>query len=58
MHDNGHNPYLPMPMHVVRAYYESNDRSLKTLELVFDNQKTVSAFQEFNRASFASYQFW
>jgi NAD(P)H-flavin reductase len=44
MSDNGHNPYKPIPMHIVRAYYESNDRSLKTFELVFDHQKDCDQF--------------
>jgi len=35
MTDNNTNPYKPMPMRISRAYYESNDHSLKTFELDF-----------------------
>lgn len=53
MSDNGHNPYNPIPMHIVRAYYESNDHSLKTFELVFDNQKDCDQFfKKFNPGQF------
>jgi len=53
MSDNGHNPYNPIPMHIVRAYYESNDRSLKTFELVFDNQKDCDQFfRKYNPGQF------
>jgi len=38
------NPYNPIPMHIARAYYESNDHSLKTFELVFDNVKDGETF--------------
>ncbi len=44
MHNHNHNPYEPMPMHIARAYYESNDRSLKTLELVFDRDADREKF--------------
>lgn len=48
-----HNPYLPMPMHVLRAYFESSDRSLKTLELSFDShQDSISFFQKYNPGQF------
>lgn len=39
-----HNPYNPIPMHIARAYYESNDHSLKTFELVFDNANDCDTF--------------
>ena len=48
MHNHSENPYEPMPMHIARAYYESNDHSLKTLELVFDHANDRAQF-------FASY---
>jgi len=38
------NPYLPIPMHILRTYYESPDRSLKTLELSFDDPENAHAF--------------
>lgn len=44
MHNHDHNPYEPMPMHIARAYYESNDHSLKTLELVFDRDSDCKEF--------------
>jgi NAD(P)H-flavin reductase len=44
MHNNGHNPYKPLPMHIARAYFESNDHSLKTFELVFDHHKDCKEF--------------
>ena len=47
------NPYQPTPMRVLRAYYESTDRSLKTLELSFENQADrVAFFQKFNPGQF------
>jgi len=47
------NPYLPTPMHVLHAYYESNDRSLKTLELSFDDpQDSAKFFRKFNPGQF------
>ncbi|MFZ3069564.1 MAG: FAD/NAD(P)-binding protein [Anaerolineaceae bacterium] len=50
---NGQNPYIPMPMHIMRAYYESNDNSLKTFELVFDNPKdTDQFFKSYNPGQF------
>jgi len=53
MSDKGHNPYNPIPMHIVRAYYESNDRSLKTFELVFDDHKDcVNFFEKYNPGQF------
>lgn len=53
MSDEGHNPYNPIPMHIVRAYYESNDRSLKTFELVFDDHKDcVNFFEKYNPGQF------
>jgi NAD(P)H-flavin reductase len=44
MPDNGQNPYKPIPMHILRAYFESNDNSLKTFELTFDDHKDCEAF--------------
>lgn len=44
MPDHNPNPYQPIPMHIARAYYESNDHSLKTFELVFDKQEDCNAF--------------
>lgn len=44
MHNNGNNPYEPMPMRIARAYYESNDRSLKTFELVFEREADCKQF--------------
>lgn len=38
------NPYEPMPMHILRDYYESTDRTLKTIELVFDRPADQAAF--------------
>lgn len=38
------NPYLPTPMHILRTYYESTDRSLKTFELSFDNPEDARVF--------------
>lgn len=53
MQDNGHNPYNPIPMHIVRAYYESNDQSLKTFELVFDDHKDCeNFFSKYNPGQF------
>ncbi|MFA5612256.1 MAG: hypothetical protein WDA04_05305, partial [Anaerolineaceae bacterium] len=53
MQHNGHSPYTPIPMHVLRAYYESTDRSLKTLELSFDQAADSQAFFEsFNPGQF------
>ncbi|MCK9246291.1 MAG: FAD/NAD(P)-binding protein [Anaerolineaceae bacterium] len=53
MQHNGHSPYTPIPMHVLRAYYESTDRSLKTLELSFDRAADCQAFFEtFNPGQF------
>jgi len=53
MHNNGHNPYKPIPMHIYRAYYESNDHSLKTFELVFDNHEDRDKFfSEYNPGQF------
>jgi len=47
------NPYQPIPMRVLRAYYESNDRTLKTLELSFENQvDRVAFFKKFNPGQF------
>jgi NAD(P)H-flavin reductase len=44
MSGNIPNPYEPIPMRILRAYYESNDRSLKTFELSFDNHKDCDEF--------------
>jgi len=44
MSNEAHSPYLPIPMHVLHAYYESNDRSLKTLELSFDDPQDAREF--------------
>lgn len=53
MPDQAHSPYLPIPMHVLHAYYESTDRSLKTLELSFDNpQDARDFFAAFNPGQF------
>ena len=53
MPDNGHNPYKPIPMHIARAYYESNDHSLKTFELVFDhNEDCKKFFSQYNPGQF------
>lgn len=53
MQPDGRSPYTPIPMHVLRAYYESTDRSLKTLELSFDNAEDSHAFFEaFNPGQF------
>jgi NAD(P)H-flavin reductase len=46
MHNNGNNPYEPMPMRIARAYYESSDHSLKTFELVFEREKDCQRFFE------------
>jgi len=47
------NPYLPTPMHVLHAYYESTDQTLKTLELSFDNpQDSAAFFRKFNPGQF------
>ena len=43
-HHHHHNPYDPIPMHILRAYYESTDRSLKTFELSFDQQADCETF--------------
>jgi NAD(P)H-flavin reductase len=43
-HHHHDNPYDPIPMHILRAYYESTDRSLKTFELSFDKQEDCEAF--------------
>lgn len=46
-------PYTPMPMHVLHAYYESTDRSLKTLELSFDDpEDSRTFFEQFNPGQF------
>jgi len=40
-------------MHVLHAYYESTDRTLKTLELSFDNpQDSAAFFRKFNPGQF------
>jgi len=40
-------------MHVLHAYYESTDRTLKTLELSFDNsQDSTAFFRKFNPGQF------
>ena len=53
MPDQAHSPYLPIPMHVLHAYYESTDRSLKTLELSFDDpQDARDFFAAFNPGQF------
>jgi len=53
MQSNRHSLYTPMPMHVLHAYYESTDRSLKTLELSFDRAVDSKAFFEaFNPGQF------
>lgn len=53
MQPNSRSPYTPMPMHVLRSYYESTDRSLKTLELSFDEpQDSRSFFEAFNPGQF------
>ena len=44
MPDEARSPYLPIPMHVLHAYYESTDHSLKTLELSFDNPQDAREF--------------
>jgi sulfhydrogenase subunit gamma (sulfur reductase) len=47
MPSNRANPYLPIPMRVLHAYYEStSDQSLKTLELGFENPADLKAFYE------------
>lgn len=42
------NPYAPMPMRITRAFFETNDRSLKTFELEFieksDQKRFFSAY--------------
>jgi len=38
------NPYFPLSMHILRSYYESTDRSLKTLELSFDDPEEAREF--------------
>ncbi len=53
MSNNSRSPYTPMPMRVLRAYYESTDRSLKTLELSFENSEDRNTFfAEFNPGQF------
>ena len=53
MQDNGHSPYTPIPMHVLHAYYESTDHSLKTVELSFDYAAdSREFFQAFNPGQF------
>ena len=53
MPNNNRSPYTPMPMRVLRAYYESTDRSLKTLELSFENFEDRKAFfAKFNPGQF------
>ena len=53
MPDEARSPYLPIPMHVLHAYYESTDHSLKTLELSFDNpQDAREFFAAFNPGQF------
>lgn len=53
MSNNSRSPYTPMPMRVLRAYYESTDRSLKTLELSFENSEDRKAFfAKFNPGQF------
>ena len=39
------NPYLPIPMVVKKAYVETSDRMLRTLELGFENEEDEKAFQ-------------
>jgi NAD(P)H-flavin reductase len=39
------NPYLPMPMIVEKAYTETTDRMLRTLELSFKNETDQEAFR-------------
>lgn len=47
------NPYSPMPMRIARAYYESNDRSLKTFELDFINDSDrIQFFEAYNPGQF------
>ena len=58
MHNHSENPYEPIPMHIARAYYESNDHSLKTLELVFDRPVDRDHFfASYNPGNSASCQF-
>ncbi len=53
MPNEAQSPYLPIPMHVLHAYYESTDRSLKTLELSFDEpQDAREFFAAFNPGQF------
>ena len=53
MSDEARSPYLPIPMHVLHAYYESTDHSLKTVELSFDNpQDAREFFAAFNPGQF------
>lgn len=57
MQTEARSPYTPIPMHVLHAYYESTDRSLKTLELSFDNAEDSRAFFEaFTLVSSACFQ--
>ena len=39
------NPYLPIPMRVKKTFIESEDRMLKTLDLVFINEKDEKDFK-------------
>jgi len=53
MPDLEHNPYNPIPMHIMQAYYESNDYSLKSFELSFDNREDCDEFfKKFNPGQF------
>ena len=38
------NPYIPMPMRVLRSYAESADGTLRTLELGFENKADHQRF--------------
>ncbi len=44
MSNEAHSPYLPNPMHVLQDDNESNDHSLKTLELSFDDPQDAREF--------------
>lgn len=47
------NPYNPMPMRIIRAYYESDDRSLKTFELGFlQESDRIQFFSKYNPGQF------
>jgi sulfhydrogenase subunit gamma (sulfur reductase) len=50
---NDNNPYNPAPMRIVQAYYESDDCSLKTVELEFlEDADRRQFFAEYNPGQF------